>query len=282
LESAVKNVDRKARQDDRPAVLFEKHGTIAWVTLNRPAQYNAYNVEMRDGLYEALWAVHHDPEISAMVLAGNGPAFSTGGDLHEFGQAPSPVVARWVRFRRDVWGLLRSLPVPTVAAVHGFTVGGGLEMLLLCDLAVAADDTRICLPETGSGMIPGVAGTQTAARRIGLGWALDLCITGRWIDPNQALCIGLVAEVVPAAILERRAQELAQELGRVPRDVAAIVKAAIWEGLDLPMGRALELERRLAERLKAGQVVGDASRIIKKRFVSSPQSGRGKRIRNGV
>jgi enoyl-CoA hydratase len=282
LESAVKNVDRKARQDDRPAVLFEKRGTIAWVTLNRPAQYNAYNVEMRDGLYEALWAVHHDPEISAMVLAGNGPAFSTGGDLHEFGQAPSPVVARWVRFRRDVWGLLRSLPVPTVAAVHGFTVGGGLEMLLLCDLAVAADDTRICLPETGSGMIPGVAGTQTAARRIGLGWALDLCITGRWIDPNQALCIGLVAEVVPAAILERRAQELAQELGRVPRDVAAIVKAAIWEGLDLPMGRALELERRLAERLKAGQAVGDASRIIKKRFVSSPQSGRGKRIRNGV
>jgi enoyl-CoA hydratase len=242
-----------------PAVLFDKRGNVAWVTLNRPKQYNAYNIAMRDGLYEALWAVHHDPEVRAMVLTGAGPAFSTGGDLHEFGQAPSPVVARWVRFRRDVWGLLRSLPVPTIAAVHGFTVGGGLEMLLLCDLAVAADDTRICFPETGTGMIPGVAGTQTASRRLGLGWALDLCITGRWIDPAQALCIGLVAEVVPLAMLERRALVLAQELSRVPRQVAALAKTAIWEGLELPMEQALELERRLAQRLITAPPAGGLS-----------------------
>ncbi len=95
-----------------------------------------------------------------MVLAGTGRAFSTGGDLSEFGTAPSPIVARWVRFRRDVWGLIRRLPVPTVAAIHGLTVGGGLEMALLCDLAIAADDTRISLPETGVGMIPGVAGRR--------------------------------------------------------------------------------------------------------------------------
>ena len=252
MVSAGKAASRNDRENEHPAaVLFDKRGTIAWITLNRPRQYNAYNVEMRDGLYEALWAVHHDPEITAMVLTGAGPAFSAGGDLHEFGQAPSPLVARWVRFRRDVWGLLRSLPVPTIAAVHGFTVGGGLEMLLLCDLAIAADDTRICLPETGTGMIPGVAGTQTASRRLGLGWALDLCLTGRWIDPDQALCIGLVAEVVPAARLEERALALAQELGAVPRQVAAIVKMAVWEGLELPLGRALELEQRLARRLAA-------------------------------
>ena len=238
-------------EEEQPAaVLFDKRGTIGWVTLNRPRQYNAYNIEMRDALYEALWAVHHDPEITAMVLSGAGPAFSTGGDLHEFGQAPSPVVARWVRFRRDVWGLLRSLPIPTIAAVHGFTVGGGLEMLLLCDMAIAAADTRICLPETGTGMIPGVAGTQTAPRRLGLGWALDLCLTGRWIDPNQALCIGLVAEVVPAAELNDRALALAQELGAVPRHVAAIVKTAVWEGLELPLERGLELEQHLALRLR--------------------------------
>jgi enoyl-CoA hydratase/carnithine racemase len=254
LASADGNGGRNGHEDEHhPAVLFDKRGTIAWITLNRPRQYNAYNVAMRDGLYEALWAVHHDPEITAMVLTGAGPAFSTGGDLHEFGQAPSPVVARWVRFRRDVWGLMRSLPIPTVAAAHGFTVGGGLEMLLLCDMAVAADDTRICLPETGSGMIPGVAGTQTASRRLRLGWALDLCVTGRWIDPNQALCIGLVAEVVPAAELEKRALGLAQELGALPRPVAAIVKTAVWEGLELPMERALELERRLATRLQAAR-----------------------------
>jgi enoyl-CoA hydratase len=184
-----------------------------------------------------------------MVLCGAGAAFSTGGDLEEFGMAPSPIVARWVRFRRDVWGMMRALPIPTVAAIHGYTVGGGLEMALLCDVAIAADDTRICLPETGVGMIPGVAGTQTASRRLGLGRALDLCITGRWIDAREALLVGLVAEVVTRASLDRRAVALARELGRAPRAHAALLKLAVWDGLDLPLGAGLELERRLAKRL---------------------------------
>jgi enoyl-CoA hydratase len=234
---------------DSPPVRYEKRGAVAWVTLNRPEQLNAYNVAMRDELFGVLAAVHDDCEVRAMVLAGAGSAFSVGGDLHEFGTAPSPVVARWVRFRRDVWGRLRALPVPTVAAIHGFTVGGGLEMALLCDLAIAAADARICLPETGAGMIPGVAGTQTAARRLGLGRALDLCITGRWIDAQEALLVGLVAEVVPAARLNRRALDLARAMGRLPRECAAMVKLAVWEGIDLPLGEGLDLERRLAVRL---------------------------------
>src|SRR5271166_3148417 len=131
--------------------LFEKRGVVAWVTLNRPAQLNAYNVAMRDALFEILSAIHDDSEIRAMVLTGAGKAFSTGGDLSEFGSAPSPTIARWVRFRRDVWGRMRALPIPTLAALHGFTVGGGFEMALLCDVAIASDDTRINLPETGVG-----------------------------------------------------------------------------------------------------------------------------------
>jgi len=233
----------------RSAVLYRKESPVAWVTLNRPDQYNAYNVEMRDALFDALGAVEDDPDVRAMVLAGAGSAFSTGGDLHEFGSAPSPTVARWVRFRRDVWGRLRALSVPTIAAIHGFTVGGGLEMALLCDFAIAADDTRICFPETGAGMIPGVAGTQTGSRRLGLGWALDLCITGRWIDARDALLVGLVAEVVPGASLESRAQALALEVGRLPRECTAAAKLAVWDGLDLPLNEGLELERRLAQRL---------------------------------
>lgn len=235
-------------QDSFDAVLYRKRGAIAWVTLNRPGQLNAYNVAMRDDLFAILTAIHEDPEVRAMVLTGAGSAFSTGGDLHEFGSAPSPTIARWVRFRRDVWGRLKALPIPTVAAVHGFTVGGGLEMALLCDVAIAADDTRMCFPETGVGMIPGVAGTQTAPRRIGLGRALDMCITGRWIDARDALLVGLVAEVVPAAGLERRALEIARELGRLPREQSALVKLAVWGGIDLPLAEGLALERRLARR----------------------------------
>lgn len=242
----------RSRSGGFSTVLFEKRDGVAWVTLNRPRQLNAYNMAMRDDLFEVLEALRDDPEVCAMVLAGAGSAFSTGGDLAEFGSAPSPIIARWVRFRRDVWGRLKALQIPTVAACHGYTVGGGLEMALLCDVAIAADDTRICLPETGVGMIPGVAGTQTASRRLGLGRALDLCITGRWIDAPEALLVGLVTEVVPAARLEARAHELACALGRLPKGLAHAIKVAVWEGMDLPLCDGIELERHLAERHGAG------------------------------
>jgi enoyl-CoA hydratase len=237
-------------------VIYEKRDGVAWVTLNRPDKFNAYNVAMRDDMYQVLSAIHEDPEVRAMVLAGAGPAFSTGGDVSEFGQAPSPSAARWIRFRRDVWGRLRSLTIPTVAACHGFTVGGGMEMALLCDVAIAAEDARFCLPETGLGMIPGVAGTQTAPRRLKLAWALDISITGRWIDAHQALFVGLVAEVVPRKALDRTVYAAALALGKLPREHVATAKLAVWEGLDTSLANGLELEQRLARRL---------SRIISKR-----------------
>jgi enoyl-CoA hydratase len=237
------------RQTSSPIVLYEKRDGVAWVTLNRPDRLNAYNVEMRDNLFEVLSAIYDDPEVCAMVLAGAGTSFSTGGDVSEFGQAPSPTAARWIRFRRDVWGRLRNLAVPTVAAVHGFTVGGGMEMALLCDVAIAARDARFCLPETGLGMIPGVAGTQTATRRLKFGWALDLCITGRWIDARQALMLGLVAEVVSRQSLDRTAHGWALGLSRLPRDHIAVAKLAVWEGLNGSLTDGLDLEQRLAKRL---------------------------------
>ena len=230
-------------------MLYQKRDHVAWVTLNRPDKFNAYNVEMRDDLFSVLSAIHDDPDVRAMVLAGAGKAFSTGGDVSEFGQAPSPLAARWIRFRRDVWGRLRGLAIPTVAAVHGFTVGGGMEMALLCDIAIAADDTRVCLPETGLGMVPGVAGTQTAARRLKFGWALDLCMTGRWIDAQQALSVGLVARVVRLSMLERAAHGCALALSRVSREQAALARLAVWEGLNTSLAEGLNLEQRLAQRL---------------------------------
>src|SRR5258708_38149498 len=100
-------------------------------------------------------------------------------------------------------------------------------MMRRWEVAIAAADASFCLPETGLGMIPGVAGTQTASRRLGAGWALDLCLTGRWIDAKQALAIGLVAEVVPAAALMRAAGALARRLCRLPRERGAIAELAV-------------------------------------------------------
>ena len=228
-----------------PAVLYEKDGSVAVASLNRPDMLNAYNVEMRDDLHEILRAVRDDPEVRVMILRGEGPAFSTGGDVSEFGSAPSPVRAREVRWQRDNWGLLLHLPQPTIAAVHGYTVGGGMEMALLCDLCIAADDTVFFLPETGLGMIPGVGGTQTAPRAIGLGRALDMVLTGKRLSADQALQIGLVNQVVPLATLLTEAKSLAYTLSRCNPTVVTLAKRAVRQGADLPLSEGLRLEQNL-------------------------------------
>lgn len=236
----------ETRRED--AVLYDllDDGRIALVTLNRPERSNAYDVAMRDALYAALTAVRDDPGVRAMVLCGNGPAFSTGGDVAEFGSAPSPVRAREVRWLRDVWGALWSLPVVTIAAVHGYAVGGGFEMALLCDQAIAATDARFALPETGLGMIPGVGGTQTLPRLMGEGRAMHYALTGGWIDAQGARGCGLVTRVVARRALLPAALGMARAVADLPPGLAARLKRAVSEGADLPLPRALALERTLA------------------------------------
>jgi enoyl-CoA hydratase len=226
-------------------VIYEKEEPLAIVALNRPRMLNAYNMQMRDDLYQVLQAVRDDPEVRVMILRGEGPAFSTGGDVSEFGSAPSPIGAREVRWRRDVWGTLLSLPQPTIAAVHGYTVGGGMEMALLCDLCIAAEDTTFFLPETGLGMIPGVAGTQTAPRAIGLGRALDMVLTGKRVGAQEALQIGLANRIVPRETLLTEAKALAYTLAQHDPRVVALAKRAIRQGADLSLTEGLTLERRL-------------------------------------
>jgi len=231
-----------------PAVLYEllDDGRTALVTLNRPERLNAYDTTMRDGLYDALLAVRDDPQVRALILRGNGRAFCTGGDVAEFGTAPSASRAREVRWLRDVWGTLWTLPAITIAAVHGFAVGGGFEMALLCDQCIASGDARFALPETALGMIPGVGGTQTLSRLLGTGRALDLVLTGRWLDARAAERLGLVARVVVPGRLLASARSLARRIASLDRSTVGRLKRAINEGLDRPLEHALSLERRLA------------------------------------
>jgi enoyl-CoA hydratase/carnithine racemase len=229
-------------------VVYDKRGAVAVVSLNRPEALNAYNVAMRDALYAALQAVRDDPEVRVLVLRGNGPAFSTGGDVKEFGTAPSPLGARTARWARDVWGTLRSLRQPTIAAVHGYAVGGGWEMAMLCDVCIASPEARFALPETGLGMIPGVAGTQTVARALGLGRGMDYVLTGRWLDAREALDLGIVARVVPRRRLDRVALDEAERLAAMDAGLLFACKRAVWEGMDLSLSAGLALERRLGRR----------------------------------
>jgi enoyl-CoA hydratase/carnithine racemase len=235
-----------ARLRPWPTLRYETRGAVAIVSLDRPECLNAYSVAMRDDLHAVLGAADADPGVRALVLRGRGPAFSTGGDLREFGSAPSAFVARQVRWQRDVWGRLLRLRAITVAAVHGLAVGGGMEMALLCDLCLAADDARFALPETGRGMIPGVAGTQTLPRRVGTGRALDLALTGRWLDADEARALGLVVEVVSRRRLEAASLALAHQLARLPPPAALAARRCVRAAYDLSLDAGLALERRLA------------------------------------
>jgi enoyl-CoA hydratase len=226
-------------------IRYEKVGPVAVVTLDRPERLNAYDVAMRDDLFAVLSAVDVDPEVRALVLRGAGRAFSTGGDLNEFGSAPSPVIARAVRFQRDVWGRLLALRAATLAAVHGWAAGGGMEMALLCDVRIAADDARFALPETGLGMIPGVAGTQTLPRAVGLARALDVTLTGRPVDAHAAARTGFVHRVVPRARLDAAALALARRLARLDPALVAGVRRCVRAAFDAAMADGLALERRV-------------------------------------
>ena len=226
-------------------IIYQKQGAVARISLDRPAVLNAYNVQMRDDFSQALAAVADDPDVRALLISGEGRAFCAGADLTEFGSAPSLVIARRARWERDVWGQLINLDKPVVAALHGFCIGSGLEIALLCDIRLAANDTVFAMPEVRLGMIPAAGGTQTLPRAAGPARALDLLLTGRRFTAEEALEMGLVTRLSAPDGLQDEAWELAGRLAEVSPSNVSAVKRAIREGDDLPLKEALELERRL-------------------------------------
>jgi len=223
------------------------------VTLNRPEALNVYNIQMRDDLFGVLGAIKDDPEVRVAIFKGAGEkAFCAGADLSEFLTAPSPTVARQVRFSRDVWGLFLSLPQPLIAAVHGFVLGSGIEIALCCDIRIASEDAKFGLPEVGLGIIPAAGGTQTLPRAIGRGKALEMLLTNRWIKGEEALQCGLVNRLVPKDRLLETAEEMAKKIASHNPIAVRNAKRAVVRGLELPLSEGLELEKGLASELRLG------------------------------
>jgi enoyl-CoA hydratase/carnithine racemase len=241
-------------------VVYEKVGALCRVTLNRPRQLNAYNVQMRDELFEVLSAVRDDDEARVLVLRGAGRAFCAGADLTEFGTAPSPTVARQVRFARDVWAVLEGLEIPTVVALHGFVFGSGLELALFCDLRIAAEGTQLGLPEVRLGMIPAAGGTQTLPRACGQGRALELLLTGRRIDAAEAHRLSIVSRLVAPDRLDQEVEACAGELASFDAAAVRAVKRAVRGGSDLTLEQGIRLEARLAARLRNQRQSKEAAR----------------------
>jgi enoyl-CoA hydratase/carnithine racemase len=209
-------------------------------------------VGMRDDLYEVLSAIRADDEVRVAVLKGAGEkAFCAGADLTEFLTAPSVVRARRIRGVRDLWGLFLKIPQPLIAALHGYVLGSGIEIALFCDLRIAADDVVFGLPEVGLGIIPGAGATQTLPRVAGLSRCLDMLLTGRRLNAEEAHQYGLVSRVVARSELFPLADDLALAIASLDPEAVRRAKEAVMRGCDLPLADGLDLERRLASELAA-------------------------------
>jgi len=232
---------------DFETIIYQKQANIAYVTLNRPKALNAYNIKMRDELYQVLGAIRDDADVRVAVFQGAGEkAFCAGADLTEFLTAPSPLIARRARWERDIWGLFLSLPQPLIAALHGFVLGSGIEIALCCDIRLASEDVQFGLPEPQLGIIPAAGGSQTLPRVIGGAKALEILLSGRWVKADEARRLKLVNRVVPREELFNEAGRLAEKIAGFDPVAIASAKQAITRGLDLSLKQGLELEARLA------------------------------------
>ena len=228
-------------------IILSKSGDVAEIALNRPRVLNAYNMQMRDDMSQALEAVQDDPDVRCVLLRGEGDrAFCTGADLTEFGTAPSRVIARQVRWERDVWGQFLSLDKPIVAALHGYVIGSGIEMAMLCDIRIASEDAVFGLPEAALGMLPAAGGTQTIPRTVGRSRALEALLGNERMDAAKSLEIGLVHRVVPRETLLDEALAQARQLASYPAHLLKAMKESLLRGLDMPLERALDMETSLA------------------------------------
>jgi enoyl-CoA hydratase/carnithine racemase len=232
-------------------VIYEKNGSVACVTLNRPQALNAFSVQMRDDLFEILCAIKADDEVRAVLLKGAGDkAFCAGADLREFLTAPSAVKARHIRSVRDLWRLFLSMPQPLIAALHGYVLGSGIEIALFCDLRIAAPDVVFGFPEVTLGILPAAGGTQTLPRILGLSGALDMLLTGRRLNAQEALSKGMVNQIVPRENLLHAAEEMAQKIASYDPVVVRNAKQALIKGMDMTLDQGLDLEWRLAAKTR--------------------------------
>jgi len=228
-------------------LLLERHEKVAVVTLNRPEVGNAFNEAIRIGLPDMLEQLDLDDGCAAIVITGAGErGFCAGADIKE-----SRTIGTSVQERRRLLGnawidRVGRITKPVIAAIHGYCLGGGLELALACDLRIAAPGALFGLPETGLGLIPGGGGTQRLPRLVGLGRALDLLLTGERIDADEALRIGLISRLARdrTGLLEE-ARAVATRIAARPPTATAYAKEAARAGLEMELQAGLTLEKTL-------------------------------------
>ena len=227
-------------------IVLEKKGHVAVATIQRPKALNALNSQVLEDLNEMLDQVSADKEIRALVLTGSGEkAFVAGADIGEMSTLTKAGGEAFGKKGNDVFRKLETLAIPVIAAVNGFALGGGCELAMSCDIRIWADTAVFGQPEAGLGITPGFGGTQRLARLVGPGMAKQMIYTARNIKADEALRIGLVNAVYPAAELMAAAEKMAETIAQNAPIAVQACKKAINEGLDVDMDAAVVIEEKL-------------------------------------
>ena len=225
-------------------ILTETDGAVGVITLNRPDALNAFNRKLMDELTEAVKAFEADDAIGCMVLTGSEKAFAAGADIKEMASKDYIEV-----FKEDFitgnWEEVSRARKPVIAAVNGYALGGGCELALMCDFIIAGDTAKFGQPEISIGAMPGAGGTQRLARFIGKSKAMEMCLTGRMMDAEEAERCGLVSRIVPKAELREEAIRVAKQIAGFSRPIAMLTKESVNRAYETTLTEGVRFERRV-------------------------------------
>jgi enoyl-CoA hydratase len=224
-------------------ILVETHDSVGLIRLNRPDALNALNSDLIAELNEALDGFEADDAIGCIVLTGSEKAFAAGADIKEM-QSKSYMDTYMGDFIGK-WERITTVRKPVIAAVAGYALGGGCEMAMMCDFILAADTAKFGQPEINLGVMPGAGGTQRLTRFVGKSKAMEMCLTGRMMDAEEAERAGLVSRVVPAAELEAEALKVAGVIAAKSRPITIMTKESVNRSYETTLAEGVRFERRL-------------------------------------
>jgi len=225
-------------------ILVETRGHVGLITLNRPKALNALSSPLMAELTDALDAFESDNNIRAMVLTGSEKAFAAGADIKEM-QEKTWSEAYMEDFITAGWERLTRCRKPVIAAVAGFALGGGCEVAMMCDFIIAADSAKFGQPEVNLGIPPGAGGTQRLTRFVGKSKAMEMCLTGRFMDAEEAERAGLVSRIVPAADLIEEAVKTAEAIASKSMAANMIIKESVNRAYETTLSEGVRFERRM-------------------------------------
>ena len=225
-------------------IIVETKGRVGLITLNRPKALNALNPELIGELAEALDVFEGDENIGAIVLTGSEKAFAAGADIKAM-KDNTFATNYMTNFISEVWERVTTCRKPVIAAVAGYALGGGCEVAMMCDFILAADTAKFGQPEVTIGTIPGAGGTQRLTRLVGKSKAMEMCLSGRMMDAEEAERSGLVSRIIPADDLVEEAVKTAEAIAKLSMPIVMMAKEAVNSAYETSLAEGVHFERRL-------------------------------------